>query len=93
MRNFFKPSENPLSLTQPPKPSPTQPAPGGLRTTYRVEGIWRKDGSLDKPTKLIIELEGGQRAERVGDLLHLTRLEAAVLGKNILLVPVFNTEE
>ena len=61
---------------------------GEAYTIYRVAGVWMPDGSITVPEKVMVEVEGGRRADNVGDELHLTRREAAVVGKHVVLVPV-----
>jgi hypothetical protein len=85
--------------TNPPKPSivshepPGQPKAGGPVTKYRVLGLWQRDGSVSVPDVLVIELDGGRRTNKPGDVLALTRLEAAVVGKRAVLAPIVGEEE
>ncbi len=69
--------------------APPDPEAGGVKTKYRVEGIWREDGSIDQPKHLVIEMDEGRVTERPGDTISLTRLEHATLGRTVMLTPVF----
>lgn len=80
----------------PPKPtieqswSPAQPKPGGERTLYRVEGIWDEDGNLLRPARMEIHMDDGRSVHHPGDTIELSRLDAAVVSKRHLIVPVFD---
>ena len=72
--------------------SPAQPPPGGVQTWYRVEGIWDEEGNLTRPNRMVIEMSEGRRTDKPGDVIKLSRLDAAVLSKRHCLVPLFDME-
>ena len=54
---------------------------------YRVDGVFH-DGEFKQPGRVVIELSGNRRADHVGDIIQMTREEAAVVGKTIAVTPV-----
>lgn len=84
-------------LTQLTKPKishevPDQPAEGGMITTYKVVGLWGENGRVLAPARIVIDTDTGQHCEKPGDVLKLTRLEAAVLGKTVVLQPILTPD-
>lgn len=72
---------------------PDLPREGGQVQSYEVMGVWGPDGSVDVPARIIITTDSGQHCEKPGDILNLTRLEAAVLGKTFMLSPIITKAE
>lgn len=64
-----------------PVPRQAQPNPGGATANYRIAGVWMPDGSVSLLNEAHIQLEGHEQTYGVSDVMPLTRLEAAVLGK------------
>jgi hypothetical protein len=87
---FKRTPHGPVISTSPV--DPPLPPEGGVHTTYKVEGIWKADGTLVRPDRLVVELDVSRVTEKPGDTLKLTRLEATVLGQTVMLVPVFEAE-
>ena len=80
LQNLTKPSISPEV--------PDQPMPGGTVTEYVVAGMWGEDGNVIVPERIIIQTDSGQSCEKPGDTMKLTRLEASVLGKTVVLTPI-----
>ena len=90
--DFFKKMMSGEAKLDSPTPTvtdslPRQPQEGGERQAYKVMGVWVK-GKFVVPSITRLELSGGRRTERPGDVIELTRQEAAVVQKNFVLVPV-----
>ena len=90
---FFKDRSNYIP-SHAPRPGA---APGGdALSDYKVVGVWDADGAFTESEVIVVELERPdefrRRAQRPGDLLRMTRQEAAVVGKHIALAPVFGAE-
>lgn len=67
---------------------PQAPAPPDDRIKYVVMGVWNDAGELTRPDRLVVELSGGRSTEKPGDTVRLTRDEATVLGRYVMLGPV-----
>jgi hypothetical protein len=92
MGNMFKKNLKPMQVTLTNAPA-EEPPEGGFRTLYKVEGIWGAEGKIRVPERLVIEMSEGRYTEKPGDTVELTRLEAAVLGRTVMLTPVFGAAE
>lgn len=74
----------PVISHQPPR----QPPAGGIRSPYRIKGIWRADGALLQPERVVIVLSDDRETSEVGDIIYMDRSEAAVIGKRHALEPL-----
>lgn len=65
---------------------------GEKYSRWQVAGVWGPEGEVLRPSTIVVEVEHPDEPERrtknIGDVLNLTRSEAEVVGKHVVLTPV-----